>query len=359
MDLFSPQLCSILLYTIAGWCVFLLLLNRFLIQMPDGTRKIAIILPTFAVITCGSVAAGFFYSRAPFVYGPIAVLTLIFAGEVRRYLLRRSYAADGPVKKTPPKTHCLNPFTTTDVTTHSYEVRHSKWSGARLRIVHLTDLHVHRGLPIDYYKRVIRSAEEVSPDLAFFTGDFVTRADSLPILREILRPIGKAGSFAVLGNHDYWADPRAVGAIVTEKGLHLLTNNSQTVSVGGQELVITGCNYPWRIEKIGVPAQKQGILHLALSHTPDNVYRLSKLSANFVFSGHYHAGQFRLPLIGSLVIPSIYGRRFDHGHFMVNGTHLFVGSGVGAANPPLRIYCRPDIFVVDIFGENGTSLGSN
>ena len=39
-------------------------------------------------------------------------------------------------------------------------------------------------------------------------------------------------------------------------------------------------------------------------------------------------------------------------HFIVDGTHLFVAAGIGAANPPLRVYCRPDIFVVDILPDS-------
>ncbi len=97
-----------------------------------------------------------------------------------------------------------------------------------------------------------------------------------------------------------------------------------------------------------IPRQQNGLLHVVLSHTPDTRYRLSACSADLMFSGHYHAGQIRAPMFGPIVVPSIYGRRFDHGHFVVNGTHLFVASGIGAANPPVRIYCQPDIFVVDL-----------
>ncbi len=71
-----------------------------------------------------------------------------------------------------------------------------------------------------------------------------------------------------------------------------------------------------------------------------------------VFAGHYHAGQIRILYLGSLVIPSLYGRRFDHGHFLVNGTHLFVTSGIGTATFPIRLYCQPDIFIVDILGND-------
>jgi predicted MPP superfamily phosphohydrolase len=51
-----------------------------------------------------------------------------------------------------------------------------------------------------------------------------------------------------------------------------------------------------------------------------------------------------------VIVPSRFGRLFDHGHFVVNGTHLFVSSGVGSATPALRFYCQPDIFVIDVAG---------
>jgi len=57
---------------------------------------------------------------------------------------------------------------------------------------------------------------------------------------------------------------------------------------------------------------------------------------------------YRLPFLGSIVVPSLYGRRFDHGHFVVNGTHLFVSSGIGVSSPQFRLFCRPDIFIVDV-----------
>jgi uncharacterized protein len=72
-----------------------------------------------------------------------------------------------------------------------------------------------------------------------------------------------------------------------------------------------------------------------------------------VFAGHYHAGQYRLPWLGALVVPSTYGRRFDHGHFVVSNTHLFVSAGIGATDPPRRIYCQPDLFIVDIKNHDG------
>jgi predicted MPP superfamily phosphohydrolase len=42
---------------------------------------------------------------------------------------------------------------------------------------------------------------------------------------------------------------------------------------------------------------------------------------------------------------------FDEGHFRVEGADLFVSAGVGADDPPLRLYCQPEIFVVDLSHE--------
>ncbi len=315
--------------------------------MRDGRTKVAIILLAFLAIMGGSAALGFLLYRTPSVLAPAAVLGLILVGEARRAIIRRSCAGSPPLDSEPHAASVFNPFTTTDVIVRRYQIQHSCWRGAGLRIVHLTDLHVHPRMRANYYQRVIELAEETQPDLALFTGDFVTGNQSLSRLRGLLRPIAKIETFAVLGNHDYWTNPDDISAVVINKGLRLLTNESVTMIIDGREVIITGCDYPWGVQG-GRLLPRSGELHVVLSHTPDNIYRLAKSSANIVFSGHYHAGQIRLPLLGSIVVPSLYGRRFDHGHFVVNGTHLFVSSGIGVSNPQFRLYCRPDIFLVDI-----------
>jgi len=351
MNIVAQQLSSVLIYSAAGLCIFLMLLNRRLILMPDGRAKSSVILLVLVAIIGGSAVAGLLFYRFPWVLFPVAVLCLILVGEARRYLIRRLCAGTGPIGSTPHAVGLSNPFTTTDVTVHRYEVRHAQWSGTPLRIVHLTDLHVSPSLPLNYFRHVFDLAEETRPDLAFVTGDYISGIESLPKLREVLRPIAKSGTFAVLGNHDYWIGPDAVSSAVIDSGLRLLTNESAMVAVDGRNVLLTGWDYPWNGENMPLPATSNGMLHLVLSHNPDNIYKIAQASADMVFSGHYHAGQIRFPILGSIVVPSVYGRRFDHGHFKVNGTHLFVPAGIGASDPAFRIYCQPDIFVVDIAEE--------
>ena len=341
-----------ILYAGAGFCIFLMLLNRYLILIPDSRLKSPIILLAFSFLTGAAALFGWTHPHRPWVFLPIAVLCLIAVGEVRRALIRRSCAGSGPVDTTPCEVRLTRPFTTTDLVCRHYEVSLPNWEGPAFRIAHLTDLHIDPGLS-DFYEQALRVVEQHDPDLVFLTGDFVSNREALPALRELLRPLGKHGTFAVLGNHDYWVDADRVRAAVRDAGITLLTNESTTVSLAGEPIRISGIDYPWDRSEKSVPAAGPGELHLVLSHTPDNIYRISRSGADCVFSGHYHAGQVRVPLAGSVVVPSVYGRRFDHGHFVVDGTHLFASGGIGAAKPPFRIYCHPDLFIVDVSGGRG------
>jgi predicted MPP superfamily phosphohydrolase len=342
------QFGSALLYALAGFGVFGMLLNRYLILMPDSRPKTPLMLLAFALLVGGSGLAGFFAWRPPWIFIPAAVLLLMLGGEVRRLVIRRACAASPPLASIPHQVALANPITTTDLMVHRYEIVHPKWDGKPLRIVQLTDLHVHRSLPLDYYQNALKIAEEAQPDLAVFVGDFITKRSELPQLKRVLRPVAGAANLAILGNHDYWANPEIVRAAIKEGGLRLLSNETITLDIADSKVAVTGYDYPWGTKEACLLSGQNGMLQLVLSHTPDNIYRIAASRGDVVFAGHYHAGQVRMPLLGSLIIPSIYGRRFDHGHFLVNGTHLFVASGVGAVTPPVRVYCQPDIFIVDI-----------
>jgi predicted MPP superfamily phosphohydrolase len=343
------QIFSVLLCLTAGSCIFLMLLNRVLILLRDGSAKIPILLSCFAAVMGSCALYGFIFYHFPGILFAPTILTLILLGELRRLIIRYRCSASPPLDTVPHSFKISAPVTTTEIITHRYHLPHAKWKGRPLRIVHLTDLHFHTGLPLEYYQKVLKTAEDAQADIALFTGDYIDAPDALPQLAEILRPIGKLKTYAVLGNHDYWTDTEAVRKIIRDNGLHLLTNESDTIQFGQNKIIFSGRDYPWGNGQKPIPAeQDKTALHIILSHTPDNIYRAAKISADIMFSGHCHAGQIRIPRLGPIVVPSIYGRRFDHGHFKVKSTHLFVAAGIGVANQAFRIFCRPDIFTIDI-----------
>lgn len=351
MNLVPADFGFVLPAAFIGCCFFLFLANRLMPLIGHGPLKIVLLLSAFLLTPGGLVAAVLVLPSAGRIALLAVALALLLAGELRLQILRRSLAGSPPVDTVPHRTNLARPMTTTDIVTHRYRIRIPGWRGPPVRIAHVSDLHVNPAIPESYFRAVFDAAAQADPDLLFLTGDFVTDASSLPILQSVLRPAGRHGCFAVLGNHDYWAGHEQVRGVVRAAGITLLHGESARVPFGGGTILVSGIDYPWGEGTAEVGQAGQGMLHLVLSHTPDNIYRLSRTSAHCVFSGHMHAGQFRIPWVGSFVVPSRYGRLFDHGHFVVRDTHLFVVSGVGAAAPPFRIYCQPDIFVVEIGGE--------
>ena len=61
-----------------------------------------------------------------------------------------------------------------------------------------------------------------------------------------------------------------------------------------------------------------------------------------MLSGHNHGGQVRVPLFGSIFVPSRYGRRYDMGTFFEAPTLLHVNRGL-SGKEALRIRCNPQV----------------
>jgi predicted MPP superfamily phosphohydrolase len=82
---------------------------------------------------------------------------------------------------------------------------------------------------------------------------------------------------------------------------------------------------------------------LLLSHSPDQFPRAARWGVDLVLSGHNHAGQIRLPLVGPVFVPSLYSRRFDRGFFRSGRTLLHVSQGVAGQHPIRYGGCLPEV----------------
>ena len=63
---------------------------------------------------------------------------------------------------------------------------------------------------------------------------------------------------------------------------------------------------------------------------------------DLMLAGHNHGGQVRFPVIGSVLVPSRYSRRYDCGLFDEPPTVLHVIRGLSGQHP-LRYNCRPEV----------------
>ena len=346
MELMGIRLVPLGLWISASAGLWISLFNRYLLRLVDGPAKLSATAGSLVAMGAGAIWA----AATPWITAhwlPAAAIGLLALGEVRRAILRRAYEITPTKRGSEPRW----PRTTTT----AFEVQHyavgppltGPQSG--LRILLLTDFHLTSRLPFEYYERVLAEAGEYQPDVVVLTGDYVTRKASIALLPRLLRsvPASKFGTFAILGNHDHWAEPEQISSMLQSAGITLLGGRCCELTMSDERRIrICGTEKPWG-PAFRCPNADAGVTTFVLSHTPDNIYELARAGVDAVFAGHTHAGQWRLPWLGAIVVPSRYGRRFDHGHFKIDKTHLFVSAGVGSDRPALRIACPPEIVIVD------------
>jgi predicted MPP superfamily phosphohydrolase len=215
------------------------------------------------------------------------------------------------------------------------------------RIAFLTDTHVAGFVRPDYHAAIVAQTAAFDPDAIFLGGDFVTWNRDIPHFAErVLSKLrAREGIFAVLGNHDIWAGPTEIAALLREHGVELLTNRSVILARGGDRLPLVGIDEVYR----GTPdvrAAFAGIAPegpcLAISHHPDITDLLGSHRIDLLVCGHTHGGQIRLPFFGPIVVPSKHEGSFAAGFHRLGPVLLYVSRGLGAI-PPLRILCRPEL----------------
>ena len=215
------------------------------------------------------------------------------------------------------------------------------WDG--LSILHLSDLHLHGTPDRAFFAHVMEESARWEPDLVTLTGDVV---DSPHHHRWILPLLGKLrwriGAFAVVGNHDYWHDPRLVRRRLRRLGIHVLGNTWTQLDVRGEPMVLVGNESPWFKPPPELTACPAGVFKLCLSHTPDNIAWAKSRGIDLMLAGHNHGGQIRFPILGSVLVPSLYGRRYDCGLYEEKPTLLHVSRGLSGQHP-LRYNCRPEV----------------
>jgi predicted MPP superfamily phosphohydrolase len=187
--------------------------------------------------------------------------------------------------------------------THT-EVTTSKLrAGERVRIVHLSDLHVDRA------SKALRALPaviaELAPDFVVFTGDALNDAASLPLFREALTSSpARRGRIAVRGNHDtaYWSTLDLFGGGVATELVR------EPVVVDEGRIAFCGAPYdaPERIAECLRATTSP--LRIVAYHTPDLVEQLAPLKPDLYLAGHTHGGQVRVPFYGAVVTLSDFGK---------------------------------------------------
>lgn len=224
-----------------------------------------------------------------------------------------------------------------------------------ITVVLISDIHVAGpDMPPERLVRIVGQINVLKPDIVLMAGDFVSDkrvATKIYSFAESVKPLAalrtRFGSFAVLGNHDFWRDEGDARTSLRRAGIRVLDNEAVRVgpiTVGGLEDAYTGHD---DLKRTLAQMRAHGGPSVLLSHSPDPFPDVPT-NVGLMLAGHTHCGQISLPLIGPVATMSRYGKRYACGVIRENGKILVVGAGLGTSVLPLRLGAVPDMWLLTI-----------
>lgn len=241
-----------------------------------------------------------------------------------------------------------------------------------LRIVQISDLHLGNLCNnSSLVANVVFTINSLNPDLVVFTGDLVNSISTEAFFyKEQLSKIkAKYGVYSVLGNHDYgdyykWecdslksANLQQLKDFQSKCGWDLLNNEHRIISNQCDSIIVVG------VENWGeFPFPQYGKLNEAYTNLNDSKFKIllthnpvhwsaevrGLTDIDLTLSGHTHAMQIELNLLGRKWSPSKYRYIEYAGMYNENSQYLCVNRGIGFVGIPMRIGVNPEISLITI-----------
>jgi len=232
-------------------------------------------------------------------------------------------------------------------------------AGEELEVLQITDLH--NKVFGDENEKLVRTAEDLNPDLIVITGDLVDHSteqlQQVFNLAEKLKAIQK-DVYYVSGNHE-WENERTEELFqgLRERDITMLDNTHVTFQREKTMINIAGIadsstdheNMKQAFE--GIDNSTYTIL---LSHSPNVVTKYDDIQADLILSGHTHGGQVRFPFIGAVVAPDqgLFPELTKGVYQVDSGSTLYIDSGLGTSIAPVRFWNQSQMSLLIISGSN-------
>lgn len=231
-----------------------------------------------------------------------------------------------------------------------------------LRLAFLADVQVDRFTGPFKLQQAAAHIERFDPDLLLFGGDLVTRGEAYidDGLSWMCRQVGTSPAIAVVGDHDWWANPGRIRDGLAACGWHVPDNRHQVFDVRGRRVLVTGLThiYSRRLRRAAaeefLAAAPEADLKVLLVHQPAAglVEAAREHGYQLILAGHTHGGQLVWRPFGY----AVSGAKFESGPFFqgvhdLGGATLVVTNGVGLTLAPIRYQAPAEVTRVTVTKE--------
>lgn len=220
------------------------------------------------------------------------------------------------------------------------------------QLLHISDLHID-GVPgLD--DALAGMLGELRPDLCVITGDYRFEDDGscqtiYPCMRRLLENISaRHGVFGILGNHD----AAEIAYVLNDMGIRMLINDAVEITEGADSLWLAGLDDDFTYQTDDLPGALALVpseaFKILLAHSPELYAEAAAAGVDLYLCGHTHAGQIRLPFVGSLRNNAHCPPAYTHGHWMHQGMHGYTSAGTGCSSLPVRYNCPPEVLLFEL-----------
>ncbi len=228
-------------------------------------------------------------------------------------------------------------------------------------VAQISDFHNPRS---DFLKEsVLEEIQRLKPDIIVITGDFIdSRKPKTEISLSFAEKLVKiAPVYFTPGNHEARI-PEIYGPFeekLRDMGVTVLRNSSKKINIHSEEINVIGVDdatfYGTEDKYISTSKAIDEIIYdkklftITLSHRPELFSVYEDKEQDLVFSGHLHGGQFVIPYLGGLFMPTEgFFPDYCEGVHTQNTTAMVVSRGIGNSAFPIRINNRPELVFVTL-----------
>jgi len=215
------------------------------------------------------------------------------------------------------------------------------------RIAFVSDIHFGNNFSRARLERLIDSINAEKPDCILLGGDDTLGYRQIAEFAEAAsRFQAPEGTYAVLGNHDFYNGRQRSIETLRAAGIIVLDESALQTPRG-----LTVCGISDFTDIFPVMNKLTDILDkndftVLVSHNPDFAEKADLSYFDLMLSGHTHGGQITLFGFAPL-LPSEYGQKYRTGTVYKDGVPVIVSNGAGFGGTLLRFrFCAPSDFLL-------------